>query len=200
MNNKNDLKAYDIQNATNMDSEGLRQLIKNSNWYLAAGIGLIVLGILAITYAITATIFSVIYLGAVLISIGVFESIQSFKLNKWGYFFFRLFLSFLYIASGIFIALFPKINAITLTLILAIFFVITGAFRIIFSIVNNPPHQGWLIFNGILTVLLGALIWWQWPYSGLWAIGLLVGIDALFTGWTWTILAVKAKQLKNNHQ
>ena len=58
------------------------------------------------------------------------------------------------------------------------------------------PHKGLLLFNGIITLILGILIWAEWPFSGLWVIGTLVGIDAIFTGWTWILLSLKAKNLK----
>jgi len=86
------------------------------------------------------------------------------------------------------------LNAVTLTLLLAFFFAISGIAKIIFALAYDPPHRGWIIFNGILSILLGILIWHQWPVSGLWVIGLFVGIDALFTGWSWIILASTIKE------
>jgi len=61
---------------------------------------------------------------------------------------------------------------------------------------SNLPHKGWLVFNGALSVLLAVLLWQQWPLSGLWAIGLFVGIDVLLTGWSWIALALMAKTFK----
>lgn len=90
----------------------------------------------------------------------------------------------------------PKASATSLTLILGIFFVLSGLLRIIFSMVRDSPHRGWLFINGILTLILGILIWYEWPYSGLWVIGTLVGIDTIINGWTWVMLSLIARKLK----
>lgn len=174
----------------------LRQLKENWQWYLILGISLVILGTLALIYSVTSTLFSVMYIGIALAMIGIFEIIKSFKINQWSGFFLHIFLGILYIVGGSFIVLDPAINALTLTLLLAIFFIISGILKIVFSFISNTPHKGLLVFNGILTLILGIIIWKQWPVSGLWVIGTLVGIDAIFTGWTWILLSLRAKSLK----
>lgn len=183
---------YKFDKETNLLS--LKQLQENRSWFLALGITLVVLGTLAVLFSYTTTIFSVIYLGIFLIIVGLFEGIQSFTLSKWGTFFLHLFLGILYTIGGIFIVANPKVNAISLTLLLAIFLVAAGILRIIFAITKNLPHKGWLALNGVLTLILGILIWIQWPISGLWVIGMFVGLDVLFAGWTLIMLALKAKK------
>lgn len=173
----------------------IEQLKTNANWYLMLGISLIILGTLAVIFTFTSTLFSLIYLGSFLLVLGVFEAVKAFKLNLWKSFFLHIFLAILYGACGAFILAYPTVNAITLTLALAIFFVITGLLRIIFAFAPQTPHKGWLAFNGFCTLLLGVLIWQQWPSSGLWVIGMLVGIDAIITGWTWVMLSLAAKRL-----
>ena len=58
------------------------------------------------------------------------------------------------------------------------------------------PHWGWTLVGGIINLVLGIMIWQQWPVSGLWVIGLFVGIDLIFTGWTWVMLALSVKKLR----
>jgi len=178
-----------------INSSALKQIKEKASWFLALGIGLVILGTLAILYSFMSTIFSVEYLGFLFIVLGIFEGVQSFKLNLWGSFFLHLFLSVLYIASGIFIVTYPVLNAITLTLFLAIFFFISGIAKIIFAFTKKVPHKGWLVFNGALTIVLGILIWLEWPMSGLWVIGVLTGVNILFTGWTLIMLASMAKRI-----
>ena len=172
-----------------------KQLNKNANWFLALGIGLVVMGTLALMFAYTSTIFSVMYFGILLTIMGVFEGIKAFKLSQWSSFFLHLFLGVIYTLAGLFIISNPLVNAITLTLFIAIFFVVSGISRIIFALAKHVPHQNWLILNGIITLLLGILIWAQWPVSGLWIIGMFVGIDAIFTGWAWIMLSLAAKKI-----
>ena len=181
----------------NFDNQGIiAQLQKNRNLYLLLGISLVALGILAITFSYAATIFSVIYLAGFILAIGAIEAVQAFKMQFWSKFFLHFILAALYLCTGAFMLLNPTLNAITLTLFLAIFFAVSGFFRIIFALAHDLPHRGWIIFNGVLSILLGFLIWQQWPTSGLWVIGLFVGINAIFTGWSWIMLATKIKEIK----
>ncbi len=173
----------------------LKQLQENWGWFFGFGIGLVILGMLAIAYSFTATIFSVVYFGIVLILLGIFEATQAFNLNKWSNSFLHIFLSILYIAGGSYMIYNPIVNAVTITLILAIFFVISGIIKMIFALLNHIVHRVWLFINGALTTALGVMIWYQWPVSGLWVLGLLVGIDILFTGWTWIMLGLLAKNI-----
>ncbi len=179
-----------------MNSAALKQLKENSTWYLVLGISLVILGTLFIFYSFTATILSVIYLGALIAITGIFEGIKAFKVNKWNSFFLHIFLSILYLFAGIFIAFYPALNAVTLTLLLAIFFVVSGIAQIIFALTQKIPHKNWIILNGIITLILGILIWSQWPVSGLWVIGMFVGIDMIFRGFSWIQLSMIAKNLK----
>jgi uncharacterized membrane protein HdeD (DUF308 family) len=181
----------------NFDNQAIMaQLQKNRHLYLLLGIGLVVLGSLAILFSSTATLFSIIYLGAFLLIIGGIEAIQAFKMKFWSKFFLHLLLAVLYVCAGGFMLMNPMLNAITLTLLLAFFFAVSGFAKIIFALTYDPPHRGWIIFNGITSILLGILIWHQWPISGLWVIGLFVGIDTLFTGLTWIMLASKVKEIQ----
>lgn len=174
----------------------LQQLKENWNYYLMLGIGLVAFGTLAIIFSLTSTLISVIYLGVSLIFLGFFEGAKAIRINKLSTFFLHLCLSILFIVGGALIIINPMGNALSLTFLLALFFIIAGILRVIFSFTQHIPHAGWLLFNGVITILLGALILYEWPYSGLWVIGTFVGIDMLFTGWTWIMLALQAKNLQ----
>jgi uncharacterized membrane protein HdeD (DUF308 family) len=89
----------------------------------------------------------------------------------------------------------PGFGAVSLTLLLAAFFLVGGIFRLVTAAAMRPPSWGWLAASGIVTLLLGILIWSEWPVSGLWVIGLFIGIDMVFSG-TWLImLALAARRL-----
>jgi uncharacterized membrane protein HdeD (DUF308 family) len=180
----------------NASATSLKQLHANWGWYLALGIGLIILGSLALIYSFTSTLFAVEYIGFMLTIAGVIEAIQAFKLNKWDAFFLHIFLAVLYIASGLFIIFYPMLNAVTLTLALAFFFIASGIAKIYFAYTKRIPHKNWLLFNGVLTIILGGLIWWHWPISSFWILGTLLGIDTIVAGWTVIMLALMAKDVK----
>ncbi len=189
MNHHNNKLDFEI------NPQCIAQLKENSTWYLLLGIGLVVLGTLAMIFAYTSTVFSVIYLGLLLMTVGGFEAFQAFKMSRWSLFFLHLILGILFIVGGFFMVMDPTVNAINLTLFLAIFFVVSGILKIIFAFAKHIPHKFWLVLNGVLTLVLGVLIWKQWPYSGLWVIGMFVGIDTIFTGWTWIMLSLAAKKM-----
>lgn len=190
--NKN--KEYSFLGA---DTNAIKQLKKNANWILGLGISFIILGTLAIIFSFISTLLSIIYLGIFLLTIGTFEGIKAFKVNQWSILFLHLFLSILYVVGGIFIIFYPTINAISLTLLLAIFFVVSGILKMIFALTKQSHNRFWLFINGAIGLLLGILLWQQWPTSGLWVLGTFLGIEMLFTGWTWVMLALNAKNIKS---
>jgi uncharacterized membrane protein HdeD (DUF308 family) len=78
---------------------------------------------------------------------------------------------------------------------LACSLIVSGIFRIVGSLMSRFPHWGWIFFGGVVDLLLGILIWRHWPATSLWVIGLFVGIDVIFNGWTWILLALRLKSL-----
>lgn len=180
-----------------LSSAGLKKLQSNRTWFMGLGISLVILGALAVMFAYVSTIFSMVYLGLIFAVVGIAEIIKAIKVrSSFGMFLVQLFFGILYIVAGVYIVSYPVINAVTLTLLFALLFIVIGIARVVAAFFGNAPHRGWLLFNGIITILLGALIWQQWPSSGLWVIGLFVGINAIFTGLSWIMLASKLKRIK----
>ncbi len=188
---------YDNHEVSPSLTARLHQLADNWGWYLALGIALILTGIVAITFPWITTVVSVVYFGSLLIVGGGIEIIRAFRMSKWGSFLLHLLLGILYFVAGFVILVHPQINALSLTLLLAAFFIAAGLFRIVSALTVPVPQWGWVLFNGIVTVILGFLIWRQWPISGLWAIGLFVGVEMIVSGWVSVLLAVQARRLKN---
>jgi uncharacterized membrane protein HdeD (DUF308 family) len=89
----------------------------------------------------------------------------------------------------------PGEAAVTLTLVISLFLIMGGVFRIVEALVGALPHRVWVLLNGVITLALGIMIWRQWPYSGLWVIGLFVGIEMLLYGWSLVMLAIAAKKM-----
>ena len=98
-----------------------------------------------------------------------------------------------YLVVGLFMLEDPTHAAKILTLILAASFLAGGLLRILFSIVLRFPSWPWVLLNGVVNLILGMLIWNEWPESAYWVIGLFVGIDLLFHGWAWVILALTVR-------
>jgi uncharacterized membrane protein HdeD (DUF308 family) len=174
------------------DADAVRQ---HRGWFLFLGVALLVLGILAIIYDVTATVISVLVFGWILIIGGVVEIVHGYQTHRWGGFFLHLLIGLLYVVVGILFLVEPLLAAVTLTLVLGVFFVVGGLFEIFSAIRLRPPHVWWDVLAGIVTALLGVLLWIQWPASGLWFIGLAVGINMIFRGWAWIMLSMAAGKL-----
>lgn len=166
---------------------------RNWGYFLAFGILLIVLGATAIGYSFFTTVFSVVLLGILLLVSGVAQIIQSFWARKWSGLFLSILVGVLYIVTGFLCIARPAASAVSLTLLIAAFCFIGGLYRMLTSAFLQFEKWGWVFFNGLVTFLLGILIYSNWPISGLWVIGLFVGIDMILTGWSWVILSIAAK-------
>lgn len=177
------------------DLSAAYRIPKNWGWLLVWGIILIGLGIVAIILATTTTLISVMILGALLFVGGIVFLIDTFKVwwGKWGPFFLFLIMSILYLIAGVALMKNPLFGAISLTLFLAIFYIIIGIFRIIGSLTTRVPQWGWILFSGIVALVLGILILAEWPTSGLFIIGLFIGIELLVIGWAYVLLAFSAR-------
>lgn len=164
-------------------------------WYLALGLLEIVLGTLAFGAPLLATFATVALLGGLLVVGGVVQILGAFWARRWSGFFALLFSGVLYLTVGVLSLDHPDKFAEGLTLMIAAFLVAGGLFRLVAAVAVRFPSWGWLALNGGVTLLLGLLIWRSWPASGLQVIGLFVGIELIFNGWTWVMLALGLRRL-----
>lgn len=165
-------------------------------WLLALGVLLLLVGIFAVVDSTAATLFSMLYIGWALVIAGIFFAIQAFRLRAHDHhLFLHLFNAVLALVIGVLMVSHPLAAAATFTLLLAAYFVVTGIFRIVAGLRGRTPARGWGLLNGIITLILGILVWSQWPVSGLWLIGLFVGIDLIVIGWTQIMTALTLRRL-----
>jgi uncharacterized membrane protein HdeD (DUF308 family) len=174
---------------------GLQELRKNWGWFLVLGIALLVLGTIALGASVAMTIVSVLLFGWLLIVGGVLEAVHAFWRRKWSGFFIDLLTGILYVVVGFMLVANPAASAVALTLIIALFLMFGGIFRILVALSVRFHNWGWLLLHGAINLLLGILIWQQWPLSGLWVIGLFIGIDMIFNGWSLVMLGLAAKNI-----
>ncbi|MBL1173502.1 HdeD family acid-resistance protein [Pantanalinema sp. GBBB05] len=144
---------------------------------------LIVLGILAIALPTVSTLFVETWAAVILISAGAAKLVYAFQTREQGGFIWKLLLSVLYIVTGVMLFLSPLTGILTLTLLLGSFLFTEGVFELILAFRLRPQaNWSWVLFNGIITLVLGGMIWFQWPSNAPWLIGTLVGVSILFTG------------------
>ena len=172
-----------------MMREETTRIRKQWGWFLAFGIVQIIVGVLAVGFAFSATLASVVMLGVLLLVAAGAQMAAAILARNWGGFALFLLLGVLYAVVGLLTLEHPLLAAEGLTLMLAACFLVGGTFRIIIALVERFPSWGWVLFNGVITVLLGIAIWEQWPASGLWVLGMFVGIDLIVNGATWSALA-----------
>jgi uncharacterized membrane protein HdeD (DUF308 family) len=159
-------------------------------WWQLLGLGVIsvIVGLLAISATFIATMASVMVFGILLIVAGITEIVHSFVARSGRSFALHVLAAVLYLFAGVFIIEDPVQAAVVLTLFLAASFLVGGVLRVLFSFSLDSPSRSWVLLNGVIDVILGIMIFNRWPEASLWVIGLFVGIDLLFNGWTWIVL------------
>ena len=169
---------------------GVEELRHMWGWLLALGIGLVILGTIALFIMPAATIGTVLVLGWLMVISGVIEAVHAFRVRGWGGVFLHLIGGILGILVGLLIVTHPVAGALAWTLLFASFFTVIGIFRAITAIKLKFPHWKWAVFDGIVTLLLGIILWADWPWSGLWYLGLAVGISLILRGWSYVMFAL----------
>lgn len=167
-------------------------------WFLALGIGLVVLGTIALGCAVLTTEVAVVAFGFLMLVGGIAEIINAFWAGKWSGTLVHLLIGVLYTVVGVMIIDSPEVSALQLTLLLGFFLMISGILRIVFALSEQFTGWGWVLLNGAITLLLGMMIYKGWPDTGLWVIGLFVGIEMIFNGWAWVMLslAIRPREVK----
>src|SRR5260370_14906372 len=170
-------------------------LHRESGWLVVLGIIMVVLGIVAFMIATAATMGTVLILGWVLVVSGIVETVQAFRVRRWGGFFLHLIGGVLGVLVGLLIVTHPVAGALAWTLLFASFFTVIGLFRLVAAIRLKFPNWGWAAFDGTVTLLLGILLWAEWPWSGFWFLGFAVGFSLLLRGWSYVMFAIALRSL-----
>ena len=173
----------------------LRPLRRNWGWFLALGVVLILLGVAAIGYPVVATLATVELFGVFLLVAAGVEFVSAVWAGRWGGFFPHLLCGLLSLFLGVLLVDRPGLGAAGYTLVLAVFFVAAGVLRIGHALSRRFSGWGWTLLSGAVTLLLGVLIWRDFPVSALWVIGTFVGIDLVFNGVSWVMLGLAARTL-----
>jgi uncharacterized membrane protein HdeD (DUF308 family) len=164
--------------------------------YLLLGIALVIGGIVVLGDINVASLFSSLVISWAILIVGIFQVVHAFSSTGWKGFVLDLLIGILYIAAGYLLLANPLGAMIKLTLVLGIIWLVSGFFRIILA--GLLWHQaGWLLLlSGIIGVLAGGIIISEWPQSGLWVLGLVLGVDLLFHGFAWIgySLSIPSKQ------
>jgi uncharacterized membrane protein HdeD (DUF308 family) len=148
-----------------------------------------------------ATVAAVLVLGWLMVLSGVIEVVQAVRVRRWsGGVFLHLIGGVLGILVGLLVVTHPVAGALVWTLLFASFFMVIGILRAIAAIRLKFLNWGWALFDGIVSVALGILLWAEWPWSGLWFLGLTVGISLLLRGWAYVMFALAVRGMLARHE
>ena len=171
----------------------------HAHWklFLAEGIVMMVLGLLAIAVPEVATLAITIFIGWLFFIGGIFRTISVLQHRAMPGFAWSLLTAVLAILLGLILILRPIAGVLTLTIWLIVFFIIEGIAAIFLAIEHRRhlPSWGWVLLSGLVDLLLAYLIWDGWPSSAAWAIGLLVGINMVFVGLSLIMTSLAARTM-----
>jgi uncharacterized membrane protein HdeD (DUF308 family) len=167
-------------------------------WFLLLGVLLVIAGTAAIIVpaATVGTTFAVtMFFGVLLMVAGVATIVSSFWIGKWSGFLIQILVGILYVACGFVVTENPVVSVVMMTIFIAVSFIVLGSFRIVAALSLRYPQWGWALLNGVITLLAGVIVFRHLPSDAFWVIGLLVGLEMLFNGWTWIMLSLALRNL-----
>ena len=158
---------------------------QHRGWFVFLGGLMILLGLAALLFPFAATLAGELTLGVVLLIAGLFGTVHAFRVRPWKGFGLSLLTAVLTVIVGALLVAFPMHGIMTVTLLITAMFLVSGVFRTILAF-QLKPHDawGWILASGILALILGILVITQLPQAAFWLIGILVGVDFLFAGWS----------------
>ncbi len=174
--------------------EFLDGIKKNAGMAMVVGVLLLITGFLAIGSPLVAGLSVSVFVGVMLLISGIAQLLLAFKAGSFGKGLLTSIVGIVTVVVGLLMISRPGVGLASLTLFLAAYFLITGIFEIMSAFQIKPAKGwGWTLFGGIVSLLLGFMIWGQYPLSGEWAVGTLVGIRMLFSGWTLIMLGAATR-------
>ena len=182
------------------DIEGMRRQIAatiHAHWklVLAQGIVLMVLGLLAVAMPNIATLAVEIFVGWLFLIAGILRAVSVWHARQMPGFGWSMLGALLAVLLGLILIARPLAGVLTLTMVLVAFFILEGITAIVVAVQHRDHLKswGWVLFSGIVDLLLAYLIWAGWPSSAGWAIGLLVGINMIFFALSLVMTALAAR-------
>lgn len=191
--------AFNPESRNERIVRALDSLGANWGWFVALGLAQLILGVVALVHVFAATIVSVLFIGILMLIGGAGQLIQAWRIKHWAGFLLWTLSGILYVGAGILAITNPMAGASFLTLLFGATLLGTGALRL-WIWFNNRGQRGWkwLAFSGVVTFATGLLIAANWPGNSVWILGLLLGFDLLFHGWTLLFVGMALRDRRKN--
>jgi uncharacterized membrane protein HdeD (DUF308 family) len=166
-----------------VDQEVLGTIKRHAGVGMAVGIFIAIAGILALIAPLAAGLSIAIAVGVLLVVSGLSRMFLAFRMGSLGPGLLMFVIGAMAVLFGGYMLARPGMALATITLVLAAYFIVNGGFEIIWAFRLRPiKGWGWTLFSGIVSLVLGIMIWRQFPVSGVWAVGTLAGIHMIFGG------------------
>ena len=167
-----------------IDSLATGLVTQNRKRLMGYGILSVIFGFIGLYMSFFMTITSILVMGIFILVVGVVFSVEAFSAPNWKGKLLNLLLAILYVAAGVVMIVNPVASAVWFTLFLAVFLAMIGIMRIIMAFQIKSRTTGWKLvaFGGMLNLILGILVYMQWPQSGLWVIGMFISIELIING------------------
>ena len=180
---------------TNNTLEGFPELgsaiARSRKWMITIGIILIIAGIAAISFPMISSYGVEVIVGMMLLLAGFVQGVEGFSFPKWQGKVLMFISSALWVFAGLYLLTHPLEGLFALTIIVAFAFLAEGVLKTIFAFQLRPVlGWGWALFDGIIALVLGVMLMTQLPFSALWALGTLVGINILLSGFSLVMIAM----------
>jgi uncharacterized membrane protein HdeD (DUF308 family) len=161
----------------------MNELATGGKRMTAYGVIAIILGILAMLAPLLTGFSIMTVIGIIVLIAGIVRMVWAFKAGSLGKGIWTFVIGLLTLIAGILLFAHPLFASSVLTVLLVFYFLLDGIFELVAGFQIRPAAgSGWLIFGGVISILLGILIWKQYPLSGVWAIGILFGIKLFLVG------------------
>jgi len=178
------------------ETSGASFVKKTVGWSIGLSVLMIVAGILAIASPLAAGIAVNVLVAWLLVFSGGAHLVFGWHTRSAGGFLWELLVGILYIFIGVYLLMHPVAGLVSLTIALAIYLFLEAILEFVLGFTLRPlPGTGWLIFDGIVTLILAVMIWRTWPTSAPWIIGTLVGISMLFSGISRLMVSLAARSV-----
>ena len=163
-------------------------------WFVAAGLVMLVFGIVAMANILVSTVATVLLAGALMVAAGIAQIIAAFPAHGWGATLLAILAGALYLIAGAVAFADPLLASAVLTLALAVSLLVSGISRIAFGIGIRPASGwGWIVAGGVVSLVAGILIAMGWPGT-LWVLGVILAVDLISQGVAYTSLGLALRQ------
>ena len=167
-----------------------------SGWSIAWGVALVVFGMLAIAAPGVAAIAVSVFISWMIVFAGVVHLVLAFHAHRTGTLIWKVLIGLAYIAFGTYLLMHPLISVASLTLLVATLFLVEGVLDLMmWWKTRGSAGASWILMDAIVTLLLGGMIYAQWPSSSMWAIGPLVGVSLIMSGIARVMLSLAARRV-----